>query len=158
RTVRVKGRPVAAPCPCTPTSKRPWRCCRGCSTSGDILLAYVHTLLFSHRENLGFVPVLSTLRIRPAGDTPRIVSGPPRHRAGTSDLAAACGGRSTTWEARVSACRFPGRPHTRPAGATTGRWDVPRYGTGARLATGVASRAASLPTSPAARRPSGRAT
>jgi hypothetical protein len=28
----------------------------------------------------------------------------------------------------VSACRFPGRPNTRPSGETTGRWDVHRYG------------------------------
>ena len=27
---------------------------------------------------------------------------------------------------RLSACRFPGRPNTRPSGETTGRWDVHR--------------------------------
>jgi len=64
---------------------------------------------------------------------------------------------SRLWTDRVSACRSPGRRTARPSGETTGRWDVHQYGTDARLAT-VASRSASPPTSPAARRPSGRAT
>ncbi len=36
-----------------------------------------------------------------------------------------------------SACRFPGRPNTRPPGETTGRWDVHRYGSFACLQTVV---------------------
>jgi hypothetical protein len=67
------------------------------------------------------------------------------------------GGRSRKWQARFSACRFPARPNTRPSGETTGRWDVHRYGYFACLQTVVASRSASPPMSPAARRRSSRA-
>src|SRR6266540_314817 len=40
----------------------------------------------------------------------------------------------------VSACRFPGRPNTRPSGETTGQWDAHRYAYAACLPTVVASR------------------
>jgi hypothetical protein len=52
----------------------------------------------------------------------------PRHREVDSDLVAGFGGRSRKWQARFSACRFPGRPNTRPSGETTGGWDVHRSG------------------------------
>jgi hypothetical protein len=66
--------------------------------------------------------------------------------------------RSRKWQARFSACRSPGRRNARPSGETNGRWGVHRYACGACLPTIVASRGASPPTSPAARRRSSRAT
>jgi hypothetical protein len=61
-----------------------------------------------------------------------------------SDLIAAFGGSLRKWQARFSACHFPGRPNPRPSGETTGRRDVHRYGNAACLSTVVASRSASL--------------
>ena len=55
-------------------------------------------------------------------------------------------------------CQCPDRQNARPSGEATGRWDVHRSGNSARLRTGVASRPASPPRAPAARRRSGRAT
>src|SRR5262249_19858397 len=60
--------------------------------------------------------------------------------------------------ATFSAWRCRGRPNTWRSGGATGRWDAHRYGKRARLPAIVASRLASPPTSPAARRPSGQAT
>src|SRR5215831_8190974 len=55
--------------------------------------------------------------------------------------------QSLLWTDRVSACQSPGRRIVRPSGETTGRWDVHRYGTDARLAI-VVSWSANPPTSP----------